>query len=113
MSFGVSLESTAWAGSADVDDDVGTCAVEVPELGSDRARRDRGGAVVEGRPLDGAQDHRLADINAVALQLLGEQADQLVLGGVGDREAHGVPLNGSRVRLGVEVAEATVNHQDG
>ena len=41
--------------SADVDDDVGTRAVEIPELGGDRARRDRGRAVVGGRRLDGAK----------------------------------------------------------
>ena len=56
-------------------------------------------AAGERRALDGAGDHHLADVDPFAFQPLGQQADQLVLGGVGERDAHRSSADGEGVHL--------------
>ena len=53
-------------------------------------------------PLIAAGDHDLADVDAIALQPLREQANELVLRRVGEGEAHGFQAGGERVHLRID-----------
>ena len=61
--------------------------IEGPELVRDGCGLDALTAGVEGRALDRAGHHDLADIDPLSLEPLGEQADKLVLGRVGEGDA--------------------------
>src|SRR6185295_15713811 len=74
---------------------------------------DGGAAIVEGAAFDGTDHRDLTDVDVVGRELLRQQADQLVLGGVDDGEAHRVELDAGGVDLRVDGGEAAVGHQDG
>ena len=86
--------------------------VELPVLGRNVRALD---ATVRrpGRALHGAGDHHLADIDALALQPRRQQADQLVLGGVGQRQAHGLHAHRELVHRRRELAVGAVGDEDG
>jgi len=71
--------------------------VQVPVLLGDGLAIDGRLSLVEGGALDAARDHDLADVDPIGLELLREQAHQLVLRCVGDAEAHQAVLNHHRV----------------
>src|SRR4051812_37223110 len=86
--------------------------MELPELLGDRLGIERRVAGVERGALHRAGDHHLADEDAVALQSLREQTDELVLRSIADREAHELRARGERVYLRVDLAERSVRHED-
>ena len=65
------------------------------------------------RALDDAGDHDLADINAVVLQPLREQADEFVFRRIGEREAHRLHADGVGVHLLAQFAERAVCDENG
>src|SRR5260370_23647527 len=82
--------------------------VQVPVLLGDGLAMDGRLALVEGGALDAARDHDLADVDPIGLELLREQAHQLVLRCVGDAEAHQAVLNHHHVHPRVHEAGAAV-----
>ena len=80
--------------------DLAARLVEVPKFPATVADSMVAWPLSKAVPLIGAEHHDLADVDLVGRQLLRQEADQLVLGGVDDGEAHGVPLDADGVDLG-------------
>src|ERR1019366_2324506 len=102
----------ASGGSAGAPADFSPGLVKVPELVRDRRAFEARLTLVPGGALDGAGDLDLADVDAGSLQRRREQADELVLRGVGEREAHELRAGGKPVDLGVDLAERAVRDED-